>query len=150
MNKYEIPESFKNMSTEEIIKEIYEIAVKKEEFEYNIRKMAFEIITMEKESNIQLRKDLRLADERYRELFDEKVEESRRLIEIIGRTKEKIYDIGMEIAKRIQAFEDLKSNMGEEDEKEKEVIDLIVEVLLDLMQFVEYRLIPIPLSKVSK
>ena len=154
MEQTEIPERFKNMSieeiTEKIVKEINEIngsLEKKESLEIETRKMAIEALRMKRELNIRLTQELRAANERYHKLLDEKTEEFRRLVKIIERTNDKVYDIGMEIAKRIQALEDLKSKISEGDDREKEVIDSMIELLLDLMRFIEYRLVPIPLLR---
>lgn len=150
MEQTEIPEGFKNMSTEKIIKTIYEKAVKREEVENKTIKLAVEALMKEIENNNQLTKKLEIADEKYDRLLEEKRNEYIWLMEVIEQTNDKVFDIAMETAKRIEAFENVKSfksRTGEENEKENAAIDFAINEYQSLLQFIQYRSIPIPLSR---
>ncbi|MCM3112820.1 hypothetical protein [Lederbergia lenta] len=147
MSKVEIPERFKSMSTEEVIKKIYKYIEKKEMLEIDTRRLAFEAITMTIESNKKLTKELRAADEKYNRLLEEKGNEYKKLIGIIEKTNDNLYDIAMECTKRIEALENLKRLKNcIKEENENASIDFAIDEHLNLLQFIEYRLIPIPIS----
>lgn len=150
MEQMEIPERFKKMSIEEIMKEINGSLEKRKLLEMETRKMAIEALRMERKSNERLTKELEAANKESLRLLKEKGTEHRRFMEVIEQTNDKVYDIGMEIAKRIEALENLKrlkDRTGEGNEEENVAIDFAIDELQALLQFIQYRLIPIPVSK---
>ena len=108
MDKMEIPEKYQNMSTEEIVKEIYNQLVEEETHQKETLKLALKASTMQTDTVVRLSKELDAADENYHRLMEEKGKEYRKLTDVIEKTNDKIYDIGMEIAKRAEALENTK------------------------------------------
>ena len=119
--------------------------------------LAGEIITKLMESEInntikidKLYEQLHEANEDIIRLVTEKGEENRNLNKVIMQLYENVYEIQMEVLKRIEVFEQLKDFKGIKNrdyENAPDTLDIVIEEFQKLAQFIEYRLVPISISK---